>query len=150
MSDERTPEQIWDAACVYIVRQARMQGPEMALAHAAHPSRYNPYREKNAIVKTETYHRRSFDVEAVRVTAENMADVAKWCGGTVDIPIGALTTTKERVIHVEVAKAIRPRQTQAHIGDWVLSYNDGFKVFSNSSFRRDFCVGSTNVIDIRS
>ena len=87
--------------------------------------------------------RKPFPVKAVQVTADNMAEVARWCGGQV------LTITKEgeagdgplparSFVRVPVFQARNDRQQQAYIGDWVLEAERGFKVYTNSAFRNHF------------
>lgn len=90
---------------------------------------------------TSKFTRKSFDVEAVQVTAENINDVAAWCDGTVEAP-HALSVDSEPYIKVRVLYPINPRQTQAFVGDWVLYSGKGYKVYTDSAFKKHFV--STN------
>lgn len=80
--------------------------------------------------------RKTFDVEAVRVTAENMHELAEWCNGTV---LAADTNTYIRV-RVRKAKSAptAPHLTRAYVGDWILRVGHNFKVFRNDAFLATF------------
>lgn len=75
--------------------------------------------------------RNSFEVEAVRVLPEIIAEIAEWCGGEV--------TNAEHVknvyIKVPVPGAANCRQTIACTGDWVVKSAKGFRVLCDKSFR---------------
>lgn len=83
-------------------------------------------------IKTETYARKSFPIECVQVTEENMDAIADWCGGTV------MGTGTYRHIKLEVPDAKHVRQTKAHAGDWVTFAGTGFKIFSAKAFEKHF------------
>ena len=89
------------------------------------------------------YCRKRFDVEAVQVTPENMADVAKWCNGDV-IQCGAdgsddLSTSADRdYIKVKVSRPLNEKQTRAFSGDWVLKAGTGFKVYTDRAMKNSF------------
>lgn len=85
-------------------------------------------------MQIQKFQRKPFSVEGVRVTDENIAEVADWCLGEVQ------TNEKSGVKHIRV-DAHRPlteRQTMAFVGDWVLFHNRGFKVYTESAFSRNF------------
>lgn len=82
-------------------------------------------------IQLQKFARRPFYVDAIQVTAENMADVAEWCAGTIT------GEGKQRHIKVRALRPINTRQTQAFVGDWVLDFN-GFKVYSPSAFEKSF------------
>lgn len=77
--------------------------------------------------------RRSFTVRGEQVTAENINELAEWCGGTV-LGIG----TGNEHIKVDVKRPLNEKQTQAHVGDWVLSTKKGFKVYNDRAFHANF------------
>lgn len=91
-------------------------------------------KESPVPMKTEKYVRKPFVVDAVQVTEENMVKVAEWSGGTVTDPSGETG----RHIRIDVKDPQRDRQTQAFVGDWVLSSRTGFKVYTNSAFQKSF------------
>lgn len=98
-----------------------------------------PTKEAN-MLKIKTYERRSFDVEAVQVTMENIVEVAAWCSGQV-CEIENKTDNNDRVPHyikVAVHRPANSRQTRAHIGDWVLRMGHGYKVYTTEAFERCF------------
>lgn len=84
-------------------------------------------------LETTTYARKPFYIEAVQVTAENMDHVAKWVDGTIHE-----TENGEKYIKVKVHRPLNVRQTQAYVGNWVLSAGTGFKVFTNKAFHANF------------
>lgn len=73
-------------------------------------------------------------IEAIRVTAENMDEVAKWCEGEIRID----SDTNRPYIKVDVFRPMTKRQTQAYAGDWVTISRTGNKVYLHQSFRRSF------------
>ena len=87
-------------------------------------------------MKTGKYVRIPFEIEAVRVTNENIDEVAAWCKGEIQTEGDPLVGT--RYIKVKVFKPMGERQTQAFVGDWVLFFNGGYKVYMNNSFVRSF------------
>jgi len=85
------------------------------------------------MIQTEKFVRKPFYVEAIKVTEENMTEVATWCNGEV------LTDAKDvRYIHVRVHRPLNPRQTQAYVGDLVLYAGTGYKVYTQRSFDKSF------------
>lgn len=90
------------------------------------------------MITTEKFVRKPFYIDAVQITEENMADVAKWCGGEVhDVP----ETDKHgssTFIRVKVQHPMTDRQTRGMVGDWVLYANKGYKVYTEKAFGRNF------------
>lgn len=84
------------------------------------------------MLKTEKFVRKTFVVDAVEVTAENMEEVAKWCGGDVRTKDG------QKYIRVRVYRPIGDRQTQAFVGDRVLYAGTGYKVYTPGAFEKSF------------
>lgn len=95
-------------------------------------------------LQLETYERLPFAIQAIRLTTENMAAVAEWCGGEIR------TSGKrgiQRYIKVEVKRAINDRQTQAYVGDWVLKAGSGFKVYTPKAFAASFRKQVTHMVE---
>lgn len=88
------------------------------------------------MIAFETYVRKPFAVEAVRVTETNIEEVAKWAQGT-------LMEDSRPFIKVRVARALNERQTKAYPGDWVLYAGTGFKVYTNKAFWKTFELPAT-------
>ena len=86
------------------------------------------------------YGRKPFSVGAVQVTSENMAEVAKWCGGRVQnmVEDGVDSVAGTKYIKVKVKRPLSARQTKAFIGDWVLQAGTGFKVYTDPAFQKSF------------
>ena len=87
-------------------------------------------------IATQKYLRKPFTVDAVRVTAENIEQVAKWCNG--EIKEGKRGPNTEKYVSVPVAKPLNERQTMAFKGDWVLFSAGSFKVYTNRAFEQSF------------
>lgn len=98
------------------------------------------------MLETQKFARKSFEIEAVRVTEENMADVANWCHGTVMRTERGADQKNDTFIKVRVLRPMSDRQTQAHVGDWVLYAGTGFKVYSDRSFKKHFTKVSDGVV----
>ena len=82
-------------------------------------------------VKPQQYVRKPFFVDAVQVTLDNIAAVATWCDGKVIVDTPPY-------IKVKVKRPLAERQTRAFVGDWVLSSGNGYKVYTQSSFEKNF------------
>lgn len=85
-------------------------------------------------METRKFVRKSFEVEAVQVTAENMAEVAKWCQGRVVKASG----DEGQHVKVRVLRVFDERQTKAFVGDWVLYAGTGYKVYNAKAFAKSF------------
>jgi hypothetical protein len=89
----------------------------------------------NTIV--ETYNRKVFSVQAIKVDEDNMQHIANWCGGKV-------STTKTGVPFVEVPTGKEGPQTysRAFVGSWVVTGRGGyFSSYSDKAFQRTFEKG---------
>lgn len=79
------------------------------------------------------YVRKPFHIDAVRVTDENIGEVASWASGEVRTDSDGSKYVKVRVHH-----PLNPRQTQAYVGDWVLFAGTGYKVYTPKAFTNSF------------
>lgn len=89
-------------------------------------------REKK-VIKTATYIRKPLLVEGVQVSANNMVEVADWCGGEI-----TSTPSKRAFIKLQIKPSPMTRQSMAFAGDWVLKSDMGFKIYSKRAFERTF------------
>jgi len=92
--------------------------------------------EEDTLTKigVERYARKPFYVEAACAKNEAMLELlAKWCGGELVREEG-----ERPYVQVEVQRPQTPRQTQAFVGDWLLSSPTGFKVYTDKAFRKSF------------
>lgn len=87
-------------------------------------------------IKTVTYERKPFEVQAVRVTIDNMTALADWCGGVVEYEKHG--TKVVPFIKVPVIRPLGERQTKAFVGDWLLQLGSGFKTYLNKAFHANF------------
>ena len=88
-------------------------------------------------IVTETYTRKPFEIEAIRVTEANMEDVAKWCGGEI-----LSNESGKRYIKVDVTHALNEKQKMAFVRDWVLKVKGSFKVYTHKAFTNCFDKGT--------
>jgi hypothetical protein len=86
----------------------------------------------------KTFRRKPLFVEAVTVTAENMAEVARWCGGRVKTDDSDEPTKGQDYIKVKVKRPLNDRQTRAYIDDKVLKAGASFKVYTPKAFEISF------------
>lgn len=84
------------------------------------------------------YVRKSFSVEGLQVTNENMSEVAEWCKGTVMFDDEGRNTYSGYYIKVDVSRALNERQSRAYPTDWVLRSGNGFKVYTTKAFDNSF------------
>lgn len=81
--------------------------------------------------------RKPFNVEAVQVTDDNMAEVAVWCKGKIETEPGG-----RKFIAVPVRRPLDERQTRAYIRDYVVLGRDtnlkGFKVYIPNAMARHY------------
>lgn len=89
-------------------------------------------------IVAKKFIRKSFPVDAIQVTPENMEAVAKWCAGTIMKNGDKEGHLSRDYIQVRVAYPLNPRQTEAYLGDWVLKSGKSFKVYTNSAFEKSF------------
>lgn len=84
-------------------------------------------------IKPVNFVKKPFYVEAVRVTSENMTDVAKWCGGEI-------VDLEPNDVYI-LAPVLRPqndRQKMAFVGDWLVKAGEGFKVYTDRALQKGF------------
>lgn len=95
-------------------------------------------------MKTEKYARKPFIIEAVQVTEENMAEVAKWCGGTIET--AERGSRKVKFIQVPVSRPANERQKKAFVRDFVLYAGKGYKCYPPKAFDDCFEKPSEEVL----
>lgn len=88
--------------------------------------------------KVQHYVRKSFGVDCVQVTAENMATVARWCKGDVLVTEPKNPAMAKQYIYLDVPKSRDERHERAYIGDWVLKMGGGFKFYNDRAFKDAF------------
>lgn len=87
----------------------------------------------------QTFTRKPFHVQAVRVTADNMDEVAKWCGGKVIDRANPKNKSQEQYyVKVNVVRPITEKQTMAFVGNYVLKTGHGFKVYTKVGLDKTF------------
>lgn len=96
------------------------------------------------MITPETYLRRTFEIEAVRITEENFHEVARWCLAeektqTRPARKGESGYTREvPYLKVDVLRPLNDKQTMAFVGDWVLKTGTSFKIYSDIAFHKNF------------
>lgn len=86
--------------------------------------------------------RKTFGVEHVQVTTENMEEVAEWCEGQVLTfeagPTDPQWRNGHKYIEVPVKNPMSDRQKQAFVGDRVLKSTSGYKVYGEKAYANTF------------
>lgn len=85
-----------------------------------------------------TYVRKSFEIQAVQLTDENLEAVAAWCEGKIRKTKGSSTREPTSFIKVSVYRPMNDRQTMGFAGDWVFNDGNGFKVYTKKAFEKSF------------
>lgn len=105
---------------------------------------------------TEKYVRKPLYVDAVQVTKENFIDVARWCFGEIvpnnpdtDLQVLEDPNPDECHIHVRVHNPKNAKQTQAHVGDWILYTERGYKVYTTKAFLANFDKVKTGAEEVQ-
>lgn len=82
------------------------------------------------MIGTATYERRTFRVQAIQVTKENLEELAAWTGGEI-------SNTPNKFIVIPVH---RRNTTRAYVGDWItrLGAGSNFRVYACSVFLEGF------------
>lgn len=95
------------------------------------------------MLETTQYIRKPFNIDAVKVTSQNMSEVAKWVDGDIR------TDDLGQYVKVRVHRPLNERQTKAYVGDWVLYAGTGYKVYTDKAFRNSFeqSSGESRLID---
>ena len=88
----------------------------------------------------------NYTVLAVRVTKQNMKDVALWCGG--DVKRTQTPGTGRLYISVRVNAQTQARQ-KTFVGDWIVKGDHGSpKSYNNDAFHKSF--DSVDPLEVRS
>lgn len=98
------------------------------------------------MIQAEKYARKPFIVDAVQVTADNLAEVAHWVQGDVRTERDE-NNQPAQYVHVRVHRALNERQTKAFVGDWVLYAGTGYKVYTEKAFKSTFEPATGEVVD---
>jgi hypothetical protein len=104
-------------------------------------------------IKTESYSRKAFHVDAAQITAENMEEVAAWCEGEIRTGKKVIRDDNNKIlervdvsfIKVSVHRPLNERHTKGHLGDWVLLSDAGFKIYTQRAFEKAFEMEETEV-----
>jgi hypothetical protein len=89
---------------------------------------------------THYYMRKPFYVEAVQVSEENLEQLAE----KYNLDIRTTAKTGARYLKVKVLRPLNDRQTKAFVGDWILNSDNGFKVYTDNAFGKNFIKVSTS------
>lgn len=94
------------------------------------------------MIVATTYRRKSFRVQAIQVTKENLPDLAEWCGGVVKLEDdgGEGFRTYIEVPVSPTSGRYSKQRVSAYVGDWVvrLTEDNNFKIYRTRSFLEIF------------
>lgn len=90
-------------------------------------------------IEMQQYIKKPLYVDAVRISADNFEEIAAWCDGEIlwepeDHP----QKPGQKYIKVDAHHPKNARQTKAFTGDWILSTDRGYKIYTNKSFHESF------------
>lgn len=86
---------------------------------------------------TKQYTRKPFPVSAVQITLQNIEEVAKWCGGTIEQrPTKMLGTTTD--LPIIRLKGARDKDFEAFLGCWIVELNGSFRGYKPIQFDATF------------
>lgn len=91
-------------------------------------------------IVTATFERKTFRVQAIRVTAENMQELAEWTGGELGVTNASYDEGRP-FVNVPVGHVNgRERLARAYVGNWItrLSEGNNFRVYKDKSFVEAF------------
>lgn len=86
---------------------------------------------------SETWVRNTFEVEAVRVTEENMRKVANWCYGRI-YGLQELDAPLRLYIQFDAVGYNKHYAAKAFVGDWVLFVDGHFKHYEDRAFKKAY------------
>lgn len=93
-------------------------------------------------MELNNYLRKPLSVQAVQVNADNILEVMEWCNGT---PV----VNEAGVIHaikVDILHPMKRSPNEANFTDWILKSAAGFKVFSDTAFKKTFILAEKHPI----
>lgn len=94
------------------------------------------------VLKTSRYSRRAFCVDAIRVTADNIHEVAEWCKGEVLYSVEKVENEgfiQETIcVSIPSGLSVSAEKTRAWIGDWIVRFSRGYKKYTHQTFKRSF------------
>jgi hypothetical protein len=89
-------------------------------------------------LKTKTFVPRSFPIEGIEVKADNIEEVAKWCFGDVRSGSKKKEGPVEKYIKIRVYRLQDKSESRAFVGDTILYFASGFKVFTRAQFEKSY------------
>lgn len=89
-------------------------------------------------MKAQKFARKPFVVTGVQVTAENLDEVAEWCGGDVREASRKPGKAVQKYVKVRVLRPLNEKQTMAFPGDWILYAGTSYKVYTTKAFFETF------------
>jgi len=105
-------------------------------------------------IKIKKYTAKPVEVEAIQITKSNMAEVAKWCKGSVCtevIPAEKSATGEEFTEKYVRPKMYRPKNrthtprddemTKGYVGKWIIKRGTNYKVYTDQAFANNYTDG---------
>lgn len=99
------------------------------------------------MVINKTYRRKTFTVQAIQVTVDNMKGLAEWCGGNVIVYFPDISRQSgdyragQTCVEVVIGRVNgREQKARAYPGDWITKLNDAddFRVYRDKTFLQAF------------
>jgi len=105
-------------------------------------------------IKIKKYTAKPVQVEAIQITKNNMAEVAKWCKGeilTEEVPAEKSATGEAFTERYIRPKMFRPKNqrpntrddemTKGYVGKWIIKRGTNFKVYTDQAFANNYTDG---------
>jgi hypothetical protein len=97
------------------------------------------------MIITTTFQRKTFVVQAIQITGENLSELAEWCGGELIesyTPEIHLRSGNYRTGHpcIEMTVGRNGQKIRAFIGDWIthIQGSEKFKIYRDKTFKEAF------------
>lgn len=91
------------------------------------------------MLEPQEYTRKTFTVEAVQVTPENIGEVATWCGGEVKTTYDPGYDENVTCVILQTSPSyLGEMSALAYPSDWITRIGDRYKVYNDNVFQRAF------------
>jgi hypothetical protein len=90
-------------------------------------------------LEVEHFYRIPFAVKAVKITEDNIKEIASVIGTLIEKPNGSIIKVDRRII---------PHSTHAKVGSWVTVVDNNYRVFSDEAFSKVFaCLDASEDVN---
>jgi hypothetical protein len=107
--------------------------------------------EMPAGLKVEMYSRIPFDVQAIKITAANINDIAIWCGGHVKDVAYKVAGSKTMLPCLKMPGngPLKGKLVTAMLNSWVVYFQGEFRFYRENSFNQAFLQKTEGGFELR-